>query len=320
MNDIKETRYDNGVIVLEKGLCGIMVCTNNIRTLRKAIKDARKGSRFMMKGLDCDVQTYISEMTRLTDLADRIARHDDLDVFSYLPTTKAGTFAKNKNILLADTKCSQTYNGEYFSKKSLQLRLEWPWYVPDYVRQAVDTDNLMILQVAMYDASKKMEPIFDEHGNPHIVARTKASYLKPDSLVPGHVYREKTGTEYLYLGILPVKTELFLAKDGEYPDGVVPSEGDVCDFSKSYAHIRWTAKLRDAIGAPKDLTDFLTAYTDIVPEWRDKVSLRAKPRSFTEEVCEVFDGTVVHPATLRTPNKPENWGGYSYSFLQYYIG
>lgn len=320
MDDIKETKCNNGVIVLEKGLCGIMVCTNNLKTLRKAINDAKNGDRSMTEGLDCDAQTYISEMTRLTDLADRIVRHDDLDVFRYLPTTKAGAFAKNKNILLTDTKCSQTYNGEYFSKKSLQLRLEWPWCVPDNVRKTVNTDNLMVLRIEMYDASKKMEPVFDGHGDPHVVTQTKASYLKPGDLIPGHVYREKSGTEYLYLGIIPVKTELFLAKDGEYPDGVVPSEGDVCNFSGSYVHIRWTAKLKDAIGRPKDLTDFLTAYTDIVPEWRDKVSLRAKPRSFTEEVCKAFDGTVVRPATLRTPNRPENWGGYSYSFLQYYIG
>lgn len=318
MDDIKKTRNGN-ITVLQKGTCAIVIDESHIMRRKGLIAAALAGDESITEDMDCTPCVYAKEASRLVDIAERIMKQDGFDLFGVLPLTKSGTFPKNRGILLADSKCTQTYNDEYFSRKALQLRLEWLYVTDGAKRLLQEPCDAITLRIDWHDASKKQEPVFDADGNPHTVARARASYLKPESLVPGRVYREKTGTEWLYLGILPVKSETFFCNDGDYPDRIVPSEGRTRDMSLGYAHVRWTSKLASAIGRPKDMTDFLLAYTDLVPIWREKISLRAHPRKFTEEVLEAFDGTAVRQATIRTPNQPME-GSYKYSFVQYYIG
>lgn len=322
MSEIKETIVNKIITILQKDNVTIIINNYRIGKWKQIAADAIAGN-IGTDDIDCDAATYADEITRLVGIAERITKHDALDVFDYLPLTKAGTLNRTKNILLADSKVTTTYNGDYFSRKGLQLRLEW-YYIDHNVQQAIGKNTEAItLRIDWFDASKKMEPVFDRNDQPHLVTQTRASYLKDSDLIPGHVYAEKSGTEYLYLGRLPIKEETFFFKGTKPPQGIIPTQnGFVHDLSRDYLHLKWTKKLQAMLASAKDITDFacIMAATDKQEgPWYHKASVRTNPRKFVSEICTVFDGTQVRPHIERTKDFPDYRPG-DYMTRQYYIG
>ena len=313
-----DTQY---ATVLQKDNVTIIIDKRRISKFKQNIIDIKNGAEFDSGDTEMDAKTYTNEIKRLINIAERIAEHKNIDIFEYLPLTKAGRLNRTKNILIADSSISNTHNGDYFAKKSLQLRLEW-FYINSDIKTIIgENTDAITLRIDWYDASKKMEPIFDREGNPHVIKQVRTTYLKNSDLIPGHVYVEKSGTSYLYLGKMSLTCETFFSKNGKRPAGILPTEGFYMrNYTTDYAYLRWTKKLQDLIAQATDFNSFVEAMTamDRGAMWVEKASCRANPRKFIAELCTAFDGTIVHEQTIRS----KDFGAYTpgdYVTYQYYI-
>lgn len=323
MPNITQLETSEKTVILQKGGVTIIIDGSSINRAKQLASNAVLGE-FVSEGLD--PTACADEITRLINLAERIAKHEDIDIFDYLTLTKSGTLNRTKNVLLADSKVTDTWNGEYFSRKGLQLRLEWFYVCSDVENVIGKNTDAITLRIDWYDASKKLEPIFDRDDQPHTVAQTRASYIKTSDLVPGHVYAEKSGTEWLYLGSIPVKEETFFFEDkSDCPaDGTIPTQSAyITDLSNGYIHVRWTKKLQGMLGSVKDLNDFIRLMAETEKQgtpWYQRASYRREPRKFVSEVCAIFDGSKIRKETARTPMFPHYSKPNGCTVMQYYIG
>lgn len=154
---------------------------------------------------------------RLYQLAlDIIDNKLNIDIFEYLPLTKAGIFHRTSSTLLATSNMKDVWNGDYFQMKMMDLRL-----VPVSYAQKIDpflainqTGNIFgqisgdgtiaYIELDWFSRKDKDEPIFDEMNNPKKVEKTRNKYLKVDDIKPGYTYFDAKGNEFLYIGQLYV--------------------------------------------------------------------------------------------------------------------
>lgn len=238
---------------------------------------------------------YISEIERLIGIAEK-AVAEETDIFNYLPLTKAGKLPKNKNILIADSRLADPagygYGGGYFPKR-LQLRL-FPCYASeiDFVYDR-KTPGLQRLEIDLCPSAKKQDPVFGLDGNIRKIAPTeKASYLKDRDIIPGRIYAEKSGSEYLYLGELDLKID-------EY-------RNNICIYKDNsparHCYIRMSKPWRDKLSKCASIDDIirLLAAYDPADSYAgiQKCSWREHPRKFVRETETFIENSIIKGGSL----------------------
>ena len=233
------------------------------------------------------------ELDRLLQIAESIVSDPPVDLFQYLPLTKAGLFNGNHKPLIADSKITEAYIsgesiGEYPEKYTVQLRLVPDIQVlEDYLKTKPDIRRL---DIGWFNDVKKAQPIFDASGNPSKVETKRAAYLPDDQIRPGCVYEDKNGTPYLYLTGLPFTlTESHLCGDGS----VRESNYEYGPGDKLHMYVRWTKKLENRLAGNKDLCNFLRIMSKHDAKdgdsWTRRVSARQSPRKFVREVVQAVN-------------------------------
>lgn len=160
-------------------------------------------------------EEYEEAVDRLFNLAiDIIDEKLGIDLFEYIPVTKAGLFHKSASTLLATSGIKDVWNGDYFSMKMMELRL-----VPVSFAEKINpffalaqNGNLFspvsgdgtvaYIELDWFSNSKKEEPIFDAMNVPKKIEKVRNKYLKLTDMKPGYTYFDAKGNEFLYVGNL----------------------------------------------------------------------------------------------------------------------
>ncbi len=265
-----------------------MLLNNQVMELYELEQEGKSAGKINAK-------VYESEMSRLLNLAENIM--SNTRIFEYLPLTKDGNFPKNRNILIADTKCIDVtdYGGGCIGRKKLQLRLI-PYYATtnDFVHN-IKAENIMQLHIDMYSVSSKQQPIIDDKGLPHRVdLKPKNKYLSDASIIPGRVYTEPSGTEYLYLGRLCIHiVSRVLSNNNTFSRG-----GAKCHF-----YIRMTNKLKDKLKVIDSMNKLYYTLADmynvdIDSDWLSKCSVRDNPRKFVAESYTLIPNPAIEKSSF----------------------
>lgn len=247
------------------------------------------------------------EIQRLQDLMERIVNGypDNLDIFQYLPLTKAGKFNNAQNTLIADSGCTTAglFSGGrsmYLEKQTVQLRL-MPYYdsADAFIRNQ-KMEDVRELRLDWYDSVRKTVPVFDFNGSPAKPETARASYLKDTDIRPGFVYEEKSGTQFLALEGMQFGARYIFQWPGKDPE---PSE--VLWYGQTdHIYIRWTKKLESALAGASDFNTFSHIMADSIKSdpWPFKgcVSIRENPRKFTKEIRQVLDPSLTKPEQFTT--------------------
>lgn len=267
---------------------------------------SENGCRFTQQECQTEVQ-------RLLSLADTIM--SDETVFQYLPLTKQNKFPVDANILIASSKIAYGHKYEgYVKKETLQLRLV-PAYTDD-IRWILDErePDTKILKLGLFDNNSSMPPVYDENGTPSKPEVARATYLKDDEIIPGHVYQEKNGAKYLVITGMPLSVTYWKHEKGQTPDR--NDRSCQVPFDPRYAHyyIRWTDAMEKALGATgtaswNDLAKFMTGKNKY-GTWFESVSRRENPRKFISEVCAVIDPSKTVQEDISKDNCPAQYGSY----------
>ncbi len=234
--------------------------------------------------------TWISEGARLAGIAGKVTGTDpEIDLFRYLPLTKAGRFPKGRSVLVASTKCSTggQYDG-YVTAQRLQLKLV-PCYPDTREWLAGNTvPDAMLLSAGLFDAAKKQAAIFDYDGNASKPDTTPAKYLKDSEVKQGWIYEEKSGTKYLCLTGADILCTTYVYQDGEKPRDYESRLGD-----DRHAYLRWSAALESRLAGNESLAniiaDFAAREKDSIEDIFNHLSLRENPRKFVKAVRKAYD-------------------------------
>lgn len=127
--------------------------------------------------------------------------------------------------------------------------------IPDDLEQGINHGELSIV---LTSKQKTGIPILDKNGNPQTSTVTRAAYLKQNNVLPGHVYtghvyRQKTGPDILYLGQFTV-TQYY----NPY-HGIAPTDNSNA-FPEHYVYVKINDVTKALLAKSKDIPDFLTKY------------------------------------------------------------
>ena len=272
---------------------------------------------------EVDRELFCSSLEYLLDVKKKIVNEfPTLNVFDYLPLTKAKQFARNKQPLLATTECHEITNGDYFAKNTLQLRLT-PWYDSreDY-RYGKASATAMRLTIDWFATGTNLqEPIFDKNGIPKIVPKTV--YLKKDEIKAGSLYKDKEGREWLCLtGIsLEVKTR-YLDKNQEFllEHHCFPGYGSIADN----IYLKINDKIKNILLRTDTFTEFITemAAIDTNQSWVKKLSIWEKPKRFVEKVQDCFSlsakPSTIEGSMIKCKDEYDRYHG-TYKMFVYHI-
>lgn len=202
---------------LKKGDLTLILDIDFLNYKKKEILELTESESFEeftdKKNKPIDKDEYQNKVERLCKLAtDIIDEKLGIDIFSYLPLTKAGKFHKTKSIFLATSGIKDVFNGDYFKMEVLDLRITPVSYAEkinpfiaidktgDIFGTITGDGNVGFLELNWYPHQNKENPIFDENNNPIKQITTRNKYLKEKDLKPGYSYLDAKGNEFLYLG------------------------------------------------------------------------------------------------------------------------
>ena len=293
----------DGNIAISNGKLTIVVMTENLNDVCRHIRDeAVAWKQDNESKVDPDV--WQDEAKRLSELAERIVSPEcDFNIFDFIDLTKSGNFPKNKNQLIATSKCLVSGTYDYPVARRLQLKLVpaygdlWEWM------EDIRLDDTMILKLDVFDSVRKQEPVFDEDGIPHKVVVTKASYLRDDQIVPGRIYEEKSGTQFLCITGCAFKifcVDNPTGKRDYLTKRPFASEKDH-HGDPWYCYVRWTAALAKEVGSDTSYANILRALADkdnVDTAVFNRISSRITPRKFVREISTLFDPASIQPETI----------------------
>lgn len=287
--------YDNAKTITKGKLSIVLIDGSMERAKAEAANIADIIDRAEVDTYKCTGKEYIETVNKLCQVAeDIISKYPEQDIFSYLPLTKSGDFAKGKSILLMDTKITNTFNQDYFSQQRLQLRLVRTFATEGDWLKDVSINNVLALEVSEYGSSSKTPPVFDADGVPHVVEQKRAKYLKDDEIKAGAVYAEAKGTEYFYMGYYSVTIARF--RENEKDEAMKHlNEKEIVDIAQVPMHlyVRLTKKVKARVQNSLSLQDFIDSY---ILENIGKgetvftgMSTRENPRKFASQTEVLFE-------------------------------
>lgn len=300
-------RLDNGYVI-KKGDLIILIPDVSDQEATDLISNIREGLASGEFKSKMTLNQYQAEVQRLRELMQRIVKDypDKLDIFDFLPLTKAGKFPVNQNPVIASSKCTTAAlyyggdNGSYPEKLTVQLRL-MPYYADDmaFVRNR-PMEDVRIVRLDWFDTLKKRPAVFDETGVPaKPIAQAKTSYLKDADVKPGYVYEEKSGAQFLCLDGMEFGSRHIFIRDGKQ----VSYDNSIHHRKSGYhLYLRWTKKLANAMAGKCDFNSLahIMSNNDREDPWTyAKLSIREAPRKFVKEIGQVIDPSLTHAETYQ---------------------
>lgn len=206
------------------------------------------------------------------------------DIFDLIPIKKDKTFTKNRTIpiFLNNIIDAAAYEG-YVEKNELMLSIvtHGTWtYDKHYDLSEETTKNRARLCITWKEGAKKIVPLLSKDLKVNDIT-TKATYLKDNDVKAGCIYKEKSGSEYLYLG------KIVIIKGYDIKNTVLYHSIRPC-----HTYIRVTKKIMDFIDKAKSFDDFLQMYVDSkIKSFYDELplSMRESPRKFVEKTNNKFE-------------------------------
>lgn len=287
--------------------------------------------------MDAKAKTaYLAEAERLCDIHDRIVgRFPEFNIFDYIPVTKSGHAAKEQTVLVADTTKSNLFNMEFHTKR-LQLRLV-PYYGDlNLLLSGKALEDAFEFKIDAFSNKTLTEPIFNKDGNPHKVEKARNAYLKDKDVVPGAVYADVKGTEYLYLGDLDIEQvghkngvidadmvrwykELRGLQVGTVDDIAMPTASELASRPACHCYLRMSKKLDAMAAGCQSLDGFIEAFLQTnskgYKRWTEKLSMRENPRKFVSQARVLFADVAISPHWRTGPSEHDSyWGDISYKF------
>lgn len=263
-------------------------------------------------------QTFHQELEQLKQLGKDIVNGKYGDIFSYLPLTKKGKFSKTGSIVLATSKI-KFWDG--YASHTVCLTIQPMVEYQKAFSYAVDDSNAYLAIEGM-TGTRRTPPVFDENlipRNPNTVV--KHTYLSNTELIPGHMYEDEKGKQYIYLGNLLVDsfvTDKPLTKkefaESEYPirSQINFHYGEMLLQKKVKSQIAFIVKKKHngMLKTAKTISDIFQ-YMAETNDWSKKVLVK---NIFVKDCGQVVDDTV------NSFYNGENKGGYQVCYtVQPYV-
>ena len=250
----------------------------------KKIKDVCGKSK--LANTNITGEDYYLKIYELVQVANMIMNKEKApNLFDLIPLKKDGTFQKARRIYIYDngiSYCESDSAGEYISGERITLAIVPyginPWYEFMDMNEKVD-EHRARLAITIVSGVRKLYPLLNRSLKIQDI-KTRSTYIKQSDLKPGRIYKEKSGTEYLFLGgisiVLRDVTRTILTTKCKHIDG--------CDY------LRVTKKVRDLLDGCDSLDEFLEKWahvklkTDNTDELGFSSRSRTSLRKFVDEV------------------------------------
>lgn len=225
---------------------------------------------------------YLLRIKQLIGIAYGII-HNNLvsNIFDLLPLKKNGTFPIKRKIVIYKNNITRASSEDgYVSSTQIALCIQThgseSWFDHHDPKEEVNPHRARLI-ITSIDSAKKIYPLLDE--NLHVQdIKSKTSYLPNDQIQAGHIYQEKSGTEYLYLGNISIQS----TKTATFQTTCK------CGIYTAHHYIRATKKIKDLLSKVKSLDELLEIITNekcktYFDSPQEFMSVREKPRKFVKE-------------------------------------
>lgn len=276
----------------------------------KKIKDVCGKSK--LANTNITGEDYYRKIYELVKVANMIMNKEKApNLFDLIPLKKDGTFQKARRIYIYDngiSYCETDSAGEYISGERIALAIVPyginPWYEFMDMNEKVD-EHRARLAITIVSGVRKLFPLLDRSLKVQNI-KTKSTYIKQEDLKPGKIYKEKSGTEYLFLGGISI-----VSYPSTTPNLILTSKNKHiygCEY------LRVTKKVRDVLDGCNSLDEFLEKWahvklkTDNTEELGFSSRGRMSLRKFIEETsnpCPKGWIKVNMSAPNATPGLPE---------------
>lgn len=177
----------------------------------------------------------------------------------------------------------------------LCITTEETYYSVDTDGLEDDSPNRARLCIYSVDGAKQIIPLLSNDFTINDI-KTKTVYLDKNTIKPGCIYKEKSGTEYLYLGDVD-----FDSCDIRVFKELASERGEVYKYTRSnynvrymcHSYIRMTKAIRKIHNESPNMIEFLKRYAEEEIYDRGKrdlssMSARCTPRKFVSCVNDKF--------------------------------
>lgn len=255
--------------------------------LRQADRALKKYGRNRMSRSRMTGEQFYEKIHEMVDVANQIMNKTLVpNLFDLIPLKKDGTFQKARRIYIYDngiSYCETDSAGEYISGERIALAIVPyginPWYEFMDMNEKVD-EHRARLAITIVSGVRKLYPLLDRSLKIQNI-KTKSTYIKQEDLKPGKIYKEKSGTEYLFLGGISI-----VSYPSTTPNLILTSKNKHiygCEY------LRVTKKVRDVLDGCNSLDEFLEKWahvklkTDNTEELGFSSRGRTSLRKFIEE-------------------------------------
>lgn len=237
-------------------------------------------------------EKYYQKIKQMIDIAHMIMNKQQLpDIFDLIPLKKDGTFQANRRIYIFENGLT---NYEYGYRIALCI-------VPDETVEFRDEYDMSEnvneyrarLAIAFIMGVKKANILLDRNLEIQDIKK-KVRYLKQEDLNVGAIYKEKNGTEFLFLGRIVISYEdisigMLYLHPLKYTDS---------NPIRYYHYVKVTKKIRELIDKSGNLDEFLELLAnekikksyDSYDDFGFSRRRDTTPRKFVEETSFPFKG------------------------------
>ena len=274
------------VQTISNGKVNVFLDAVNIRHYKDlATEYLKKPDELIGEDTKITGRKFAEKIDKCIDVANQIMSGSLLpDLFDRLPLKKNGTFPVNRTIPIYKTGITLDISSGfmYMTEVILCITTENTWDG----KQTYDATHMTSpvsarMSIRTVSGAKKSKALIAANLSTNDQP-VRVSYL--DTVTPGCIYKEKSGSEYLYLGY----NVLFASGESDY--------GLKYELSRQrkylcYKYIRMSKKLSDLYEKSPDMITFLKAYVASVKSDSDiNISERQTQRKFTELVNDKFAG------------------------------
>lgn len=236
------------------------------------------------------VQKYTDAFQNGIRIYEKIVTNQIPDFEGHLPLTKDGYLPKNHKICIWDSNVTFPFPNQYRPEDTLQIYIQNEW-IDDpttdiYTIMTAPTKSFSkekgYLILGMNRKQRTVSPVLDIDGNLQPITINRATYIKDEDVIPGRIYKQKTGKDMLYLGHFQWKTTCFYGTDQ------TPYTHDC----KTYLYLPVTKNVRTLCKQTKSIPEFLEAHSKMLlsqkKDFQNYSRIRTTPRKFTECVATPF--------------------------------
>ena len=267
--------------------------------LDNAVKIQKKYGSNKIEDMKITGDSYLEKVRQMIQVANDIMDGKLVpDIFDQIPIKKDKTFQENRTIpIFMNGVINAASYDSYVNKQELMLCIVpyGTWIHDKHFDLSEETNKKRAkLCLVWHDGAKKIVPLIAKDLSINDI-KTKASYLKDDDIKAGCIYKEKSGSEYLYLGNILIIDEEDIRL------------GYRIDYT-CHTYIRMTKKVQAIIDKSSSLDEFLKLYAQdiMAKEYKSlPLSYRENPRKFVEMTAGPFINSqfsVTNPTNVKPCN------------------